>query len=161
MHESTRNRPATGGSQPRPETAPIIRRPQPPRARTWHPRRARYLPTMLRQLIALETDVADGVTLKFEYVQEGVPREGFLARVRDQIVAYENVCRHLPITLDFGDNHIFTRDRKYFACQSHGAVYDPLTGLCLHGPCAGASLKPLRVVNDRGQLWLELTDAPA
>ena len=113
---------------------------------------------MAKQLIARVADLVAGVTVKFEYVQDGVPREGFLARVGGQIVAYENVCRHLPLTLDFGDNHIFTRDRKYFACQTHGAVYDPLTGLCLHGPCAGASLKPLRVVSESGELWLEGMD---
>ena len=113
---------------------------------------------MAKQWIARVADLVEGVTVKFEYVQDGVPREGFLARIGDQIVAYENVCRHLPLSLDFGDNHIFTRDRQYFACQTHGAVYDPLTGLCLHGPCAGASLKPLRVVREGGELWLEVTD---
>ena len=113
---------------------------------------------MAKQWIARVADLVEGVTVKFEYVQDGVPREGFLARIGDQIVAYENVCRHLPLSLDFGDNHIFTRDRQYFACQTHGAVYDPLTGLCLYGPCAGASLKPLRVVREGGELWLEVTD---
>ena len=113
---------------------------------------------MLKQLIAREADVAEGVTIKFAYVQDGVPREGFLARVGEQFVAYENVCRHLPLSLDMDDNRIFTRDRKYFVCQTHGAVYEPLSGLCVQGPCAGASLKPLRVVRGGGELWLEVED---
>lgn len=33
-----------------------------------------------------------------------------------------------------------------------------LTGLCLHGPCAGASLKPLRVASRGDELWLEVVD---
>ena len=61
-------------------------------------------------------------------------------------------------TLDFGDNHIFTRDRRYFACQSHGAVYEPLTGLCVHGPCKGASLKPLAFTIENGELWIDVPE---
>ncbi len=122
------------------------------------PARFRYGAGMAKQWIAREAEVAAGGTLKFAYVLDGVPREGFLARVGGRIVAYENVCRHLPLSLDLDDNRIFTRDRKYFVCQTHGAVYEPLSGLCVQGPCAGASLKPLRVVREGGGLWLEVTD---
>ena len=113
---------------------------------------------MAKQLIAREVEVAEGGTVKFAYVQDGVPREGFVARVGGRIVAYENVCRHLPLSLDMDDNRIFTRDRRHFVCQTHGAVYEPLTGLCLHGPCAGASLKALRVVREGGELWVEIEE---
>jgi nitrite reductase/ring-hydroxylating ferredoxin subunit len=115
-----------------------------------------YAARMARQRVARVADLGEGVTVKFEYLQDGVGREGFAARIGGRIVAYENVCRHLPLTLDFGDNHIFTRDRRFFACQSHGAVYEPLTGLCVHGPCKGASLKPLAFAVEDGELWIDV-----
>ncbi len=142
-------------------TRPLRRRPvarQPIGPHLVFPTHLPYPPDMAKQWLTRVTELLEGVTVKFAYVQDGVPREGFLARIGDQIVAYENVCRHLPLPLDFGDNHIFTQDRQYFACQTHGAIYEPLTGLCLHGPCAGASLKPLRVSSENGELWLEVLD---
>jgi nitrite reductase/ring-hydroxylating ferredoxin subunit len=84
-------------------------------------------------------------TLKFHFQKEGIDREGFLVWFDGQVRAYENVCRHIPITLDFGDGQFLSRDGKMVICQTHGATYDPLTGYCVWGPCAGASLKPLKI----------------
>jgi nitrite reductase/ring-hydroxylating ferredoxin subunit len=107
-----------------------------------------------RTRIAALRDVPEGATFKFQFTRKGRKVVAFLARVRGRFVAYENVCRHLPLTLDFDNNQIFTADGKHFFCQTHGAVYDPLTGLCIHGPCLGARLKPLRVEAARGIVWL-------
>lgn len=83
--------------------------------------------------------------MKFEFKRDGISREGFAVLAEGKIVAYENVCRHLPVSLDYGDGRFFTRDRRYLICQTHGALYEPATGLCVRGPCLGASLKPLQV----------------
>ena len=93
--------------------------------------------------------------LKFSYRQEGIPREGFIALFQEQVVAYENVCRHVPITLDYGDAQFFNPNGSHFVCQTHGATYEPLTGKCIAGPCMGAALKPL-VVELRGEeVWFQ------
>lgn len=94
-------------------------------------------------------------TIKFFYLQEGIQREGFLAFFAGQVVAYENVCRHIPITLDYGDNHFFNAGHTHFVCQTHGATYEPLTGKCIAGPCVGAFLKPLSIEVIRGEIWLD------
>ena len=93
--------------------------------------------------------------IKFTYRQEGISREGFLAWFDGQVVAYENVCRHVPITLDYGDGRFFNPAGSQFVCQTHGATYEPLTGKCIAGPCVGASLKPLRVEVQHGEIWFE------
>ena len=50
---------------------------------------------------------------------------------------------------------IFTNQGDALMCQTHGAVYEPDTGLCTRGPCVGASLFPLEVTEEDGVLWFE------
>jgi nitrite reductase/ring-hydroxylating ferredoxin subunit len=93
-------------------------------------------------------------TIKFTFREEGISREGFLAWFEGQVVCYENVCRHVPITLDYGDGQFFTPDRAHFICQTHGATYEPLTGKCIAGPCPGAHLKRLPIALEGSEIFL-------
>jgi nitrite reductase/ring-hydroxylating ferredoxin subunit len=109
---------------------------------------------MKRQRLAEIPDLPPGATRKFDYRDaDGIAREGFVANVGGEFVAFENTCRHLPVSLDYADNRFFTQDGKFFICQTHGATYEPLTGLCVRGPCQGASLKRLSVEVDAGAVW--------
>jgi len=110
-----------------------------------------------RRLASLE-ELKRAHTLKFSYRQEGITREGFAAWTHGKVVAYENVCRHIPITLDYGDARFFNRGHTHFVCQTHGATYEPLTGLCIAGPCVGASLKPLKVEVIKDEVWFNEPD---
>ena len=110
---------------------------------------------MARIKIAAVADIADGATVKFSFTRGGRPMEGFVGRFKGELFAYENTCRHIPISLDYGDNRFFTNQGDALMCQTHGAVYEPDTGLCTRGPCAGASLFPLEVVVEDGVLWFE------
>ena len=103
-------------------------------------------------------DLQIGETMVFDYTEVGIPRQGFLARLEDGWVAYENRCRHLPISLDMDDSQFFTRDNAYFFCQSHGALYEPQTGKCVQGPCAGAALKPIPLIIQEHQIGIETED---
>lgn len=109
---------------------------------------------MQKRHIVRMDDLLERQTIKFRFRREGIEREGFVARFEGRIVGYENVCRHLPLTLDYADNRFFTEDQAYFICRTHGAVYEPLTGLCVRGPCQGASLKPLPLEISDGSIWL-------
>ena len=108
--------------------------------------------------LATISELREKRTLRFTYKQEGIPREGFLAWFRGKIVCYENVCRHLPVTLDYGDGNFFTPGGDHFICQTHGATYEPLTGHCIAGPCTGASLKPLNIGITGEEIWFEDPD---
>ncbi len=108
-----------------------------------------------RMRIEIGGPVTEGATRKFRFREDGIDRDAFVARFQGQIVAYENVCRHLPIPLDGGDGVFFNSQKTHFICQMHGAVYDPASGKCVRGPCSGASLKRLEVIEDAdGSLWL-------
>ncbi|HEX7861010.1 MAG TPA: Rieske 2Fe-2S domain-containing protein [Verrucomicrobiae bacterium] len=105
--------------------------------------------------IATLSELKEKRALKFHYQQEGIPREGFIALFREHVVAYENVCRHVPITLDYGDSRFFNANETHFICQTHGATYEPLSGKCIAGPCTGASLKPLKVEVRDDAVWFQ------
>lgn len=75
--------------------------------------------------------------------QYGLLSEGFVFQRDGKLLAYRNQCRHQPLTLDYGDGEFFTEDNSYLLCRNHGALFQPETGLCVAGPCTGASLYPL------------------
>jgi nitrite reductase/ring-hydroxylating ferredoxin subunit len=89
-------------------------------------------------------------TITFRFSREGIQHDGFLAWHEGQVLAYENRCRHIPISLDYGDGRFFTPDGKFIICQTHGATYEAVTGKCVAGPCPGTFLAkvPIKVEND-------------
>lgn len=118
-------------------------------------------PPMPQIRIASETDLGEGQTLKFSFRRGSGPVDGFLARFNEKIVAYENVCRHLPLTLDYDDNRFFDSEGKFLICQTHGAMYHPANGHCLKGPCGGESLYPIEISLAEGAVWLTEDGAEA
>ena len=74
----------------------------------------------------------------------------FVVNHRGRFRAYVNSCRHMVTPLDFVRYSFFTEDGRHLACATHGALYEPDTGLCVDGPCKGLSLHRLPVVVDRG-----------
>jgi len=93
--------------------------------------------------------------MKFAFTRDERPQEGFIVRFKGKLFAYDNTCRHLPISLDYGDNRFLDSKGETLVCQTHGAVYEPDTGLCTRGPCAGASLFPLKIIEEDGVLWFD------
>ena len=94
------------------------------------------------RLAALE----DGgvVAVRLSPDASGRPREAIILFDSLRIVrAYVNLCRHLPIPLDAASRD-FVRDGQ-LQCATHGARYRLQDGLCVAGPCRGASLFALEV----------------
>jgi nitrite reductase/ring-hydroxylating ferredoxin subunit len=67
-----------------------------------------------------------------------------VVRVRPrEFVGYVNACPHGKVWLNIGDGSFFTPDGTHLRCGRHGAMFDVASGLCLAGPCEGASLEPI------------------
>jgi nitrite reductase/ring-hydroxylating ferredoxin subunit len=111
---------------------------------------------MAEKIIAKVADLRPRKAIKFSFREDGIQRYGFVVAFEGQVVAYENVCRHIPISLDYGDGQFFTQDGQHFICQTHGATYEPLTGLCIAGPCVGATLRKLDVRVENGVVFLQI-----
>ena len=111
---------------------------------------------MTKQKLVRAAGLADGQAVKFQFPGAIRPREGFVARFRGQWVAYENRCRHLPVRLDGEGDGFFSPNQDFLVCHAHQATYDPLTGLCVRGPCEGESLVRLTIEVVADEVWLIL-----
>lgn len=109
--------------------------------------------------VAVSTRNFDNLsTRNFQFRVKGEIIEGFVLKKGEKYLAYRNLCRHLPITLDLQDNSFLSRDKKSIQCHMHGALYDLESGLCTAGPCVGAKLLPLEVEVEEGRLLIRLPD---
>lgn len=104
--------------------------------------------------ILRSSQLREGASHLFSFSKEGKATAGFLIRFRGQVHAYENVCRHIPVSLDYDDGRFFSPDGRHLICQTHGALYDPANGKCVRGPCPGLSLFPIPVEEKDGGIWL-------
>ncbi len=96
--------------------------------------------------------LAPGQSAKFSLRCEGRAVEGFVVNHDGQFYAYVNRCSHAGTPLDLWPNDFFSDDGRHLICATHGAVYLPETGLCVRGPCPGASLASLPVAMDGAEV---------
>lgn len=87
--------------------------------------------------------VPPGHTTTFRLQRAGRTVHGFVVNHEGQYRAYVNSCPHVGTPLDLWPNEFFTEDGRALICSTHGALYEPDTGLCTAGPCAGDRLTPL------------------
>lgn len=100
-----------------------------------------------------DAEIAEGKGRTFFYRDNnGLLTDAFVIRFHGALHAYRNQCRHVPLTLDYGDGDFFTDDGTHLLCRNHGAIYEPDTGLCVAGPCAGAALFSIPVEVRDGQV---------
>lgn len=71
------------------------------------------------------------------------PLRGFVVRAGAELRGYVNRCPHAGHPLNLLPDRFFTPDGALILCSSHGALFEKLTGYCVAGPCAGASLTPV------------------
>ncbi len=67
---------------------------------------------------------------------------GFVVRLEDAVYGYVDRCPHMQLPLAQELDQYLTPDGGLIACSWHGALFQPQTGACLGGPCAGAALQP-------------------
>jgi nitrite reductase/ring-hydroxylating ferredoxin subunit len=70
----------------------------------------------------------------------GSVRSVLVGRVAGSWRAYANECRHRALPLDLGARSPMSDDGDYLLCHQHGALYSPIDGRCVLGPCAGEAL---------------------
>ena len=104
------------------------------------------------RVVAKVDEVAPGSVKKFWLICQQYRVDGFLINDQGNFFAYVNRCRHMTTPLDFIRDEFLSEDRRYLMCYTHGALYEPATGLCIAGPCKGESLYPLPLVVDSGEV---------
>jgi nitrite reductase/ring-hydroxylating ferredoxin subunit len=97
------------------------------------------------RVIARVAEMTPGSVKKFDLICQKYRIDAFLINYQGGFRAYVNRCRHMTTPLDFVRYQFFTEDARHLICMTHGALYDPESGLCVDGPCKGQSLYPLPV----------------
>jgi nitrite reductase/ring-hydroxylating ferredoxin subunit len=95
-----------------------------------------------------------GTGVRFALGPGDPEQKGFAVRFLGEVRGYVNRCPHLGTELDWQPGEFFEAGGLYLVCSTHGALFEPRTGFCVAGPCRGASLEPLDVRENDGQVLL-------
>jgi len=111
----------------------------------------------LKYICQSETLLESGPGLRFTLdVGDSNPQACFALRFKHKVYAYFNQCMHLPVELDWNHGEFFDKQGEYLICATHGARYEPVTGYCVAGPCAGKYLRTLKVIEQDGKVYISL-----
>ncbi len=83
--------------------------------------------------IAATQELQEGQSVKFEIDRKDRKTEAFVIKKNGKYYSYLNLCRHWSVGLDFDDNDFFSEDKAWLVCKNHGAIYEPVTGICEGG----------------------------
>jgi nitrite reductase/ring-hydroxylating ferredoxin subunit len=102
--------------------------------------------------------VDGGPGRRFELLVRGRLLPAFVVRWRGRVYGYVNQCAHVAMELDWQPGQFFEDEGRYLMCATHGAIYEPASGLCVGGPCRGASLLAVPVEERDAHIWLGAGD---
>ena len=112
--------------------------------------RARVWKTPPNVALCAEGDIADPGARAF-VVQIGEAWfHGFVVKKDGEVAGYVDRCPHAGNPLAVELDRYLTRDGSLILCSWHGAAFEPLTGVCVAGPCAGGRLTPWPVRAEGG-----------
>jgi nitrite reductase/ring-hydroxylating ferredoxin subunit len=95
-----------------------------------------------------------GCAVRFQVEHNAHIAPAFAMRHAGRVFAYLNRCAHKLVELDWQQGEFFDAARRYLVCATHGALYDPASGVCVDGPCRGAALTAVPVRETDGAVWL-------
>lgn len=81
---------------------------------------------------------------------------GFVLRWDNAIHAYINSCPHTGVELNWLEDQFLDVDGRYVQCSMHGALFEPVSGACIHGPCLGQALQSLPVRVEGGAIYVRV-----
>lgn len=87
----------------------------------------------------------------FNFISPEGETNGFVIRFEGEVRAYINSCPHTGVTLNWSEDQFYDLDYRYIQCSMHGALFNPLDGRCIWGPCAGERLEmlPIELVENK------------
>lgn len=89
-------------------------------------------------------DVPDGEARGVAISDGARMRKFIVLNWRGETIVYRNRCPHAGTPLDWIPDRFFDRDKQYLFCATHGASFEPDSGLCIEGPCTGDHLERCR-----------------
>lgn len=106
------------------------------------------------QLICASDDLAEGGDgIRFDFERGGETLPAFAIRHGGRAYGYLNRCAHIAMELDWKPGKFFDAEGEYLICSTHGALYAPESGACRGGPCRGAALTALNLIETGGRVY--------
>ena len=102
--------------------------------------------------------VERGRGVRFNVSRHGEVVPAFAVRFNGKVHAYLNRCAHRSLELDLNEGDFFDPFGDHLICATHGARYAPTSGACVGGPCLGAGLVKLPVIEENGDICLKPGD---
>ena len=90
-------------------------------------------------------ELPSGVARGFAITTVDPPINILVLRLMGSLHAFCNRCPHTGGPLDWTPDQFFDTSGKFLQCATHGALFEPATGRCVVGPCAGDSLQLIEV----------------
>jgi nitrite reductase/ring-hydroxylating ferredoxin subunit len=95
--------------------------------------------------VCASSELVDGAHgVRFPIRLQGASLErsptAFAIRFEGLVYGYVNRCAHVPMEMDWRAGEFFDHSGLYLICATHGAMYEPESGYCVGGPCRGARL---------------------
>lgn len=97
-------------------------------------------------------ELADPGSKGFRFRAESKLFAGFVVRLGDEVRGYVDSCPHAGWPLAGWDDRYLTREGDLILCGGHAALFRPLDGVCVAGPCGGTRLTPWPVTVVDGEL---------
>lgn len=99
------------------------------------------------------SELADPGSKGFRFRHERTLFAGFLVRIGEEVRGYVDSCPHAGWPLSALPDRYLTREADAILCAGHGALFRPLDGACVAGPCAGLALTPWPIVVEGGEVF--------
>ncbi len=112
---------------------------------TWVADESRAHISMKPAVKFLLADIPEPGGRAFQITDAEGTHDAFIIRFAGEVRAYLNSCPHTGVNLNWSDDQFFDIDHTFIQCSLHGALFQPLDGLCIQGPCQGDSLKSLPI----------------
>lgn len=86
-------------------------------------------------------------------VGQGQSTVDLILHRRDGVaIAWLNLCPHQGRPLNWAFDRFLTDEAGQLVCANHGAVFETVAGRCINGPCRGAELRAVRLIEEGGSI---------
>ncbi len=97
-------------------------------------------------------DLQTGDAKEFSYRAGTDIHDIFIQRKDDDVYAFVNICPHAGTPLNMEQGKFMEKTGNYLMCHTHGALFQLSDGLCVAGPCNGASLQAVEIKVENGNI---------
>lgn len=103
----------------------------------------------MKRPVARAEELRAGAVARFPVTRRGFAQAALCVWTSDGPRAFLDVCAHRGQPLDE------VTPEGLLHCGAHGASYDPVTGVCVAGPCVGMRLTALPANEEQGLVWVD------